>query len=137
MPSYEPSFYNDQPKFTEEELRTALAGSGFGAGFLPQSAVFLGGSGGTVKIPDGNKVITSVSSVPVNVAPSPAAKTAEAVDGTAEKKVAVNGAAEKKETVESAVRSGVASSAETPNKSGTNTVQILPQDPFNGQLPVL
>lgn len=122
-PSYV-SYYNNEPKFTEEELKAALAGSGFGTGFL-QSPEFLGGGGATVRVSEGVKgagVIVSKSTVPVDVAPS--AKGVGKADGS-----------ERKETVGSAVQSNVAA-ATTPKKN-SNTVQVLSEDPFNGQLPLL
>lgn len=110
--SPQPSFYPDYeaPKFTEEDLKRFE--DSFRNGFLQQPTAH----------PLGDEAVT-----PVNIPGDAAAGSSAAVSGDQKTQDG-----EKKEEVQP--ESPVA--AEAPKKN-SNTVQIIQEDPFNGQFPLL
>lgn len=114
QPSYYPYF--DAPKFSDEELKAFAASFGTN---VPQSGQVVGSADPTVKITE-------------STFSNPSAEIATKLE-TGDKVVSDVKAVseEKKTTVESQ------SSKITVSQPKLNTVQIIQDDPFNGQLPLL
>ncbi|XP_026811434.1 phosphatase and actin regulator 4-like [Rhopalosiphum maidis] len=114
QPSYYPYF--DAPKFSEEELKAFAASFGTN---VPQSGQVIGSADPTVKITE-----STFSNPSAEIATK-----LETGDKVVSEDKAVSG--EKKTTVESQSRNIPESQPKL------NTVQIIQDDPFNGQLPLL
>lgn len=128
--SPQPSFYTDYevPKFTEEDLKRFE--DSFRSGVLPQPTFQVFGDAPAVKIP-GNAAAAAAG------ATSPTAQGGDASSAVAGSSTpsSVGARAQDGEKNE-AVQPESPAAAEAPKKN-SNTVQIIQEDPFNGQFPLL